>query len=520
MVFPITLRTSVLPRDVHEASLMLKSGALDSLEWSMLQPYYVQPIEVPAGELTYLNDLLDNRLQDLPVSGEQLARYEPWKPEDIAKFFSDYPQLKKYEPILSFSHAGMRRMSDAGVAVSTDESWNTTALTRFSLKPHQGISLQGTAGLGDTALLWKRRTLSAAFPGIASFEIGNFQQIKDGGLFYGYFPNDNPPTATLSNWQYGMTGTWNGLSAKTDCWKHVEVSAFFHDRLTEQAYGVFCEAKPNDVLRAKAGISSLASAPQDSTAPARDYFVHGGVSMNKNGYGIQINTGLEHSRPLALPFSAEFTTKSSGAEVKLFTARIPGPLTLNRSRIAFDCKDELDAKDSSGSDISLIDCSTGFKVSNALAATMDLSSVLQGGNAALSATAGASGKLFFDYRVLYTYRMSTATSVESHAALVSIDRNFSSRVKAGLSIRTYSSSTGFQSAFSRMVTEFDLLPGLSLGPYATLFGTTTHEWDASLGVKQELRLFEKTWCEWDLASSTDEQHQRKWDMNARAYFCF
>ena len=518
--FPLSLRTSMLPRDIHEALLMLKSGALDSLEWNMLQTYYIQPIEVPLGELGYLNDFLDNHPQDLPVSPEQLGRYEPWAAADIARFFLDYPQLKKYEPILSFSHAGARRFSNAGISISSDETWNTTVLSRFSLQPWRGISIQGTAGLGDTALLWKRRTASAAFPGIVSFEAGNFQMIKDGGLFYGYFPNDNQTTSTISNWRYGMSGTWNGLSLKSDCWKHTEVTAFFHDRTTEKAYGVFCEAGPNDALRVKAGVSSLETAAQDNVAHARDYFLHCGVSANKNGYGISVNTGLEQSRPLALPLSAEFTKKGKGAELKVFMARIPASLSLPRSRIAFDCRDELDAKDSAGSDISLVDCSTGVRVSDALFATMNLSSVLQGGTAALCATAGASGTVFFDYRVLYTYRMSTAASVESHAAFVSIDRALSPRVKAGLSVRSYSASTGYQSAFSRILAEFRLLPGLQISPYVTLFGGTGREWTGSLGCKQTLRLFEKTWCEWDLSASTDNKNEQEWNLNARAYFCF
>jgi hypothetical protein len=518
--FPLTLRTPVLPADIHEALLMLKSGALDSLEWDMLQTYYIQPIEVPFGELGYLNDLLDNHLQNLPVSPEQLAGYEPWSAADIDRFFSDYPQLKKYEPILSFSHAGMRRFSNAGIAVSSDETWKTTALSRFSFRPWRGISIQETAGLGDTALLWKRRTASVTLPGIASFEAGNFLLGKDGGLFYGYFPNDNRKATTLSNWWYGMSNTWNGISLQSDCWKHAQVSAFFHDRTTEKAYGVFCEAGPNESLRVKAGVSSLSTAAQDSTVSARDYFLHCGVSANKNGFGISVNTGVDQSRPLALPLSAEFTKKSKGSELKVFVARIPASLPLSRSRIAFDCRDELDAKDSAGSDISLVDCTTGFRVSNALFTTMGLSSVLQGNNAALAATAGASGTFFFDYRVVYTYRMSTAASEETHTAFVSIDCVLSPRVKAGLSFRSYSASTGYQSAFSRILAEFCLLPGLQISPYVTLFGDTGREWTGSLGFKQALRLFEKTWCEWDFATSRDNKNEQEWNLNARAYYCF
>jgi hypothetical protein len=518
--FPLSLRTTILPRDIPEALLMLKSGALDSLEWSMIETYYVQPIEVPLGELGYLKDLLDNRLQDLPVSPDKLAGYEPWASADIARFFSDYPQLKKYEPILSFSRAGARRFSNAGLAVSSDENWKTTALSRFSFQPYRGISIQGSADLVDTALLWKRRTVSVAFPGIVSFDAGNFQQVKDGGLFYGYFPDDNQPVTTLSNWRYGMSNTWNGISIQSDCWKNTQVSAFFHDRATEKAYGFFFEAEPNEALRVKAGLSSLETGAQDSAAYTRDYFLHCGVSANKNGFGISVNTGLEQSRPLALPLSAEFTKKNKGAEFKVFVARIPASLSLPRSRIAFDCRDELDEKDSAGPDISLVDCSTGFRVSDALFTTMGLSSVLQGSTAAVCATAGASGTVYFDYRVMYTYRMSTAASQETHAVFISIDRAFSSRVKAGLSVRSYSSNTGYQSAFSRVLAEFRLLPGLQISPYVTLFDDTGREWTGSLGFKQALRLFEKTWCEWDIATSTDNKNEQKWNFNARAYYCF
>jgi hypothetical protein len=523
--WPLSLKTTLLPRDAHEAEIMLREGSLDSLEWELLQPYYVQPINVPRGELSLLNDLFDMRVDNLPVSRDQLASYRPWDATARERFFRDYPELAKYEPILSFSEGDGRRMSDAGLAISVDNDLRTSALSRFTLRLAQGVSVTGSIAHADTTALWVKRRVSASAPGIVSLDAGNFSLNADNGLFYGFFPDAAAaPVTTLSNWEYAGSRAWNGLCLRSARWDNARISAFFHERPTERAFGVFCDAGATEALRVTAGVSRLDRGPLDTSRLTDDYFFHYGLSGAVSGFTYRVNAGTACSSPLGVPVEAQCSRRTGGARGASFSvlvARLPAGCALPRSKIAFDCRNELDLSDSaSASDITLADCRTSLALSKSFATSASLSYVTSGSRAALAAGAGVAGTWPVKYRLSYDYRMATVASQESHKAQLSVERALSRYVKPELLCNAYVRNDGFGSVNTRLPVVVSLPGGMNITPYAAIYANTSRERSYTAGLKEEFRITGETWCDCDASTSLDESNREEWNVDARAYFCF
>jgi hypothetical protein len=521
--WPLSLKTTSLPRDMHEAEIMLREGSLDSLEWEFLQPYYVEPINVPRGELSLLYDAFDVRVENLPVSREQLAAYRPWDQAAKERFFRDYPELAKYEPILSFSEGDGRRMSNAGLALSVGNDLTTAASSRFCLRFAPGVAVTGSISHSDTTALWVKRSVTATMPGIVSLDAGNFSLAADHGLFYGYFP-DAPaaPVTTLSNWEYAGSHAWNGLYLRSARWSKTQVSAFFHERPTERAFGIFCDADVAEALRVSAGVSRLDRGPADTGRLADDYFIHYGVSGTAAGFVYRINAGTARSSPLSMPVEAQCSRRArDGAAFSVLVARLPAGSALARSKIAFDCRNELDLSDSaSASDITLADCRTSLALSEAFATSASLSFVTSGSRAALTAGAGVAGKWLVNYRLSYDYRMSTALSQETHKAQIVVERALSRSVKPELSCNVYLRDDGFGSVNARIPVAVSVPGGMTIVPYVAAYANTLRTRSYTGGLKQEFHITGETWCDCDASTSLDENNKQEWNVNARANFCF
>ncbi len=521
--WPLSLKTTSLPRDMHEAEIMLREGSLDSLEWELLQPYYVQPINVPRGELSLLNDLFDMRVENLPLSRDQLAAYRPWDATAQERFFRDYPELAKYEPILSFSEGNGRRLSDAGLAISVDNDLRTSALSRFILRLAPGVDVSGSIAHADTTALWVKRRVSASVPGIVSLDAGNFSLNADNGLFYGYFPDAAAaPVTTLSNWEFAGSRAWNGLCLKSARWDNARISAFFHERPTERAFGVFCDAGASEAVRVTAGVSRLDRGPLDTSRLTDDYFVHYGLSGDAAGFSYRVNAGTARSSPLVVPVEAQCSRRArDGASFSVLVARLPAGCALPRSKIAFDCRNELDLSDSaSASDITLADCRTSLALSKSFATSASLSYVTSGSRAALAAGAGVAGTWLVKYRLSYDYRMSTAAAQETHKAQLFVERALSRYVKPEFSCNGYVRNDGFGSVNTRLPVVVSLPGGMNITPYAAIYANTSRDRSYTAGLKEEFRITGETWCDCDASTSLDENNRQEWNVDARAYFCF
>jgi hypothetical protein len=521
-VAPVPLSVSPLPRDEYEASVMIREGMLDSLDWERLRPFYVQPINVPSGELHYLKELTDLRVIDLPLASSQLAPYAPWTKSDIERFYKDFPQLAPFEPILSFETSPVSHFSDVSLNVQADQTLRPAALSRFDVLVDPRLSVFGSAYHQDSTVQWRTRTMDVTLAGIARFEAGNFNGGTDGGLFFGYFPDDKENQTTASNWLYGRSKTWNGVCAISDRWDKFQVSAAYHERATENVQQISCKAVVGNATDVEIDASRMA---QTSLCPAPDsaYYVRCGVDGQLAGFHMIANTGVDATHPYAVPFSCEASGKSGNGFVKFLAARIPAGLKLPMSSISYLCRHDLGAatqQDSALQDVTLLECRTSMSRSSGIETSMDLSSVIHGRSASMQATVSAKGRSVVDYRVEYGCIATTDRPNMVHNVNLTLKRALPAHLTALLSCRYYCKDSGFQSIFLRVPLDIAIMPTVTVTPFFTVNSNTDGEHAASIGLKQTLYCFERTWCDWSGQISRDERNIQEWEVSIRTNFLF
>jgi hypothetical protein len=520
---PVPLSVSSLPRDEYEASIMIGEGQIDSLDWEQLRQFYVQPINVPSGELRYLKELTDLRVSDPPVSSSKLAPYEPWTPADIERFFKDYPNLVPFEPILSFEASPVSHSSDASLSVHADQNMRPTALSRFDAVVDQRLSFSGSAYHRDSTVQWRTRALDIALAGVARFEAGNFDVSTDEGLFFGYFPDDKENQTTERNWLFGGTRTWNGIGAVSDRWQKFQVCAIYHERPTENVQQISCKADFSEAINVDFGASRMAQTGL-AVAPDSAYYIQCGVGGRIAGFNMVANTGVDVSHPYAIPFSCQAGRKSANGFVNLLVARIPGDLKLPMSSIAYLCRHDLGAstwQDSSLQDMTLLECRTALYRPAGIETSMDLSSVIHGRTASMQATVSAQGRSVVDYRVEYGCLATTDRPSMAHNINFTLKKALpAAHLTAHFSCRYFCKDSGFQSVFLRVPLDIAIMPTMTVTPFITLNSNTDGERAASIGLKQTLYCFEKTWCDWSGQISRDERNVAEWEVDVRTNFLF
>ena len=523
-VLPLPLSSSPLPRDEYEASVMIREGLLDTLDWEQLRQFYVQPLNVPTGDLRYLSELTDLRVADLPVSSSLLKPYEPWAPADIKRFFKDFPQLAPFEPILSFETSSVRHCSDVSLNVMVDQTMRPAALSRFTASVDPRLSITGSAYHRDSVVQWRTRNIDVRLPGVARFETGNFDGPTDGGLFFGYFPYDKENQTTADNWLYGRSRTWNGVFAVSDCWDKYQVSGIYHERNTEKVQQIACKAGFGDVTDVLFGASRMAQA-RLSAGPAPDsaYYLQCGLNSQLAGFHISAYTGIDATHPLAVPASCEVNRKTDNGFVKIMAARLPAGLNLPLSRIAYLCRHDLGEVthlDSGYQDQTLLECRTAIYRPGGMETSMDLCSVIHGNSAALQAAIATHGRSFVDYQAEYGLLATTDRPSMLHNINITLQRALQEHLTVLFSCRYYCKDNGFQSIFLRVPLDIAIIPAMTFTPFITINSNTNGEYAVSVGLKQKLFCFEKTWCDWSGQISRDEHNNQEWDVSIRTNFLF
>lgn len=518
---PFTLGVSMLPKDEYEASVMMREGLLDSLDWERIRQFYVQPLNVPSGDLRYLRELTELWVEDIPVIPAEIAPYEPWAEKDIKRFFSDYPQLLAFEPILSFATERSEHGSSASLSVHTDQTQQPNALSRFESGIDPRYSISGSIYNEDSTLLWRTRRIRVAVPGIGSVEGGNFTTADDRGLFFGYFPDDKAVKTSASNWMYGGTRTWNGVRATADCGDRIRVSGFFHQRRTEVAQSLECSADVGTLTEIMAGISRV-SQTSSVPAPESTLYVNGGIQGRLAKFDVSVHSGIDIAHPQAIPMSAQVGRKTAEGSVKFLVARIPGSLRLPLSSIAYLCRRDLDTVGQNGTfpDVTLLECRTSLCTWAGSETSMEVISAFHGHGAEILATARVQGSLPVDYHLEYSCRALTDKSQTIHSVNFAVQGAVRKGSSLGLSCRYYCRDNGFQSVFVRTPLDIAILSGITVSPFLTYFSNTEREHAAGAGLKQTLHCFDKTWCEWSGQVSWDEHDALDWNVGVRTDFLF
>jgi hypothetical protein len=519
--FAVPLSVSTLPGDEYEASLMLKNGEMDSLDWERVKQFYVQPLNVPAGELRYLKEVVDIAIDGLPVSPEFLQKYAPWGVEDIRRFFQDFPNLVPFKPILSFETGQIAHRCIAGMSVHADETLRPAVLSRFSGFFHPGISLTGSAYHNDSVLEWRTRSVDLRIPGILRLETGNFDALSGGDLFFGYFPDDNDLQTTASNWLYSKSRTWNGVLAATDCWRRLQVSAFYHQRPSENVQDILLQTDAGRFASLGLGLSRAVFTDAPVTTDG-DYYLHGCISWHMGEYGASANSGVDVNHPLAVPVSVQVCRKTGGSSVKFLAARVPGVLRLPLSRTAFLCRRYFkgDTAQNGFPDMTLVGCSAVLTGPAGVETGTDLDAVLYENDADVQMTLSVQGNFAVDYRAEYAYRATTSGQRADQGLTVFLRRELSEYIVSALSCRCFTSSRGFESYFLRVPLEIKVASCVTASPFLIMYLNSDGERAAGAGLKHTLHFFEKTWCEWSGQVSGNGCGESVWEGNVRANFLF
>ena len=207
-----------VPTSRAEADILVQTGIIDSSDLSDIEPFLLDPLSVPRGELTYLidADILEQGMNPLPVTATELSDYEPWGEKEIQRFFNDYPELYSFRPILSFESAAIPHWSSTRFSFTdlTSQGSEHDMTMSYRLFPFPNLSGSGRIAVSPRNAQWQRRFCRIHFPGKTRVSLGNFSTGLSNELVYGVFPRDTVAFRTVrENWLYASRRGWNGVAA-------------------------------------------------------------------------------------------------------------------------------------------------------------------------------------------------------------------------------------------------------------------------------------------------------------------
>ncbi len=274
-ILPVSASASSirLPADEDDLVELLSTRTIDTLQYEQLLAFYALPISVPLGELVYLTLIFPDMIDMIPAGQEELSEYHPFDNAQIRRFFNDYPELEGFEPILRFNAAVVPTESNGEVVVGINRS-SVKALKghriRFRRRGER-LSAEGGIAFSDTSVQWQSRRVDVAYRG-AYAHIGNFKQPIPGELTFGRFVRS--VRSAYSDWLYGGSGAWNGISVDMrEIWDTtVGASAFCHLRPAEVGGGVGANINIGKRARLFAGFTGfrLGSAADDAEVNNED----------------------------------------------------------------------------------------------------------------------------------------------------------------------------------------------------------------------------------------------------------
>ncbi len=207
-----------LPVDSDDALRMLENRTLDSITWQKIKPFYTIPLNVPSGDFLVLKRIFPDILNQLPSRQIISEKYSPWREEQIALFFDDFPQMIEFEPILDFTgndvYKGTLNFSIANSAVDSAGVVHAT----FSLTPLQWLIMRGRSDVRGDHFRWLDRSVTFQPSKLFTLQMGNIDWPDEYGLISGRFSHDSCNDSWYNNWLYGNALSWNGfcLSYKND----------------------------------------------------------------------------------------------------------------------------------------------------------------------------------------------------------------------------------------------------------------------------------------------------------------
>lgn len=297
-----------IPQNERTGEKLVADGKLDSEFFEQIKPFYSQPIDVPQGELKILLELFPQLFFDIPLSADQLKKYEPWDQPAIIRFFKDYPDLEQFKPILRFDIKPADFRAKVAFTIRNRRTTNMFSHgANLSVGFSESFRMDTRITFNNDYARWYRRAVNYTPTEKCSFQFGNFGTFFDKGLFHGYFyPADGSKDLKKNNWIYGSARTWNGVMVNIaesgkEILKHFSATAFFHKRETETSGGAVLNISVNEKISVNSGVSLL-NLYEDSE---NSHYAHCGIKMKFKGLSMEIQSGVDIENPGSIPFFME-----------------------------------------------------------------------------------------------------------------------------------------------------------------------------------------------------------------------
>jgi|GEM_PF-3132405 len=492
-----------LPEDIREAHLRLEEGTLDSNTWDVIRNFYDDPLSVPLGELRYLDDVMPCMGGDLPVSGRELSKYEPWDEQSVARFFRDYPYLASVRPILSFDVRALPRVGVVRFGSST-RSVDAAARqsVRFDISPLKHLSVNGGADFESNHARWSRRRVCINAPSYAQFQLGNFSLRPSDGLVFGYFPVDRSLDEDVrDNWLYGNAGTWNGACISVSSDSLGRLDAFLHHRPSESVVGGQAGWNAVRWLTILAGGAGLDAREGNGAAVWRDtsYAFWVSARVVPGRWAAEAMSGFLSGavRYPVVVLSARTGLKGAQAEARVI--RLPEEYRAGRSRLVHDAQKALGLDDSTREDITGVDLTCAESFTAFLRYSFSMTYLIAHSRSMLRARWGIDGSGPFDYSVRYYYQPPYGEGAAAHKAYIAAGWRLMKKVAMEVRGDFYMKENAYRRMKLTCEPGLDAAPALAVFPSVSYAVTGGGENDVVIGCRQRLSLFEKTVGELEIA---------------------
>jgi hypothetical protein len=499
-----------LPADEDEARRMLAEGTLDSALWNKIEPFYVTPICVPQGELRILQNLFPDLPRDVPSSAATLSKYRPWDKNAREDFFSDYPAVRVFGPLLSFEQTASPSFpARIGFYFSQWGSGDTARhYALFSAGDRlQGAQVNGRVNFTNDYGRWENRSITVAPIHGTQLSCGNFNNDFKGRLLYGYFPRHPGGDTTLSNnWLYGDRRTWNGasmsFSTATESERTVAAAggAFFHAGATERIEGIEGTIAPSKIFSCFGGASYLTTIDSGGQGEAFRY-VHAGIELNPvSSIKCELQSALDVRRATSIPWRFSFSHRSEHSGLDGALTMMPKGFSAPRSQIGYLMRSRSEPGDTLIENLFDVDFSFSHRQSALLCYAPGVSCIFAGERISyLAATIALSGRARLYYHLAYTWQpiIENTTAFRSlHQGHLSCSYPFFQKFTMECSNSVTEESNGYW-RYRCMITPLLTFAdnALEMSPLFLISGMRDRAWEKNVGMRQKLELYKKTYSE-------------------------
>ena len=482
-----------LPHNEREAARMLRDGTLDSAAWLQFKPYYNQPIEVPLGEARLLSELAPWIQRPLPVTKAQLAAYEPWDRQSIRRFFSDFPEIEVFRPILSFAWTPIAHAGAIGVDCRDAYGDPRPAVT-LSFGNRRTVTMNGRGLFERDFARWQRRQLTVHSGRAGDVSIGNFPAPVRNALLLGWFPHYADSLQSVSdNWMFGSADGWNGACWSIDHHDRFAAGIFGHARALESAAGVFGSLRVAPPLWVDAGAWALSA----SDYGVRDTAYTGEIAIRaaRGSAHLDVRAGLTSQCPSSIPVRASLGFGGPAHAVRLEIMRLPRGLVAPRSRAWYDCARRLDVPmDTVRESLLSMALAAEHRLGRAFCLAPEVSLIHTPSRASCDLSLECRNTGTVGWRARLMYHPSITDSV-AHARLSGeLAIPWRSGLECRFTASAYGDNTGRRTGNLGAQAQWEIGPRLSITPrVAGYWGAGDTPWFTA-GIEQSLMLFERTRC--------------------------